>query len=318
MRIQDIAREAGVSTATVSRAFSNHPNIRKVLRERVLKVARKHGFHPRLSARKRNVVLVMPSKLQYPVQSYAEMVTTELSRELASRDFRIEILPQDNLDRLHTIQFCGVVLVGVYDQIAELWERRFDAPLVLVDRTFTGNPGGVFSVHSDESQGMALAIDYLVERGHRRIGCLIGSAGIGNGTLREHALLRALARRALPSSPSLIRFAGPDTMVEEIGMLLQSGIDALFCPGGNGGIIAAYALSLFGRRIPEEISLIASERALVSRYCIPAQTTISQDYGKLVRTTADIIEARIANQRPPRETIIPYKLIERNSVADRR
>ena len=96
--------------------------------------------------------------------------------------------------------------------------------------------------------------------------------------------------------------------------MLRRGIDALFCPGGSGGIIAAYALSLFNRRVPEDISLIASEQTFFSRYGVPPQTTISPDYKALAASTADLIEARIGNLDFPRRTILPYILNSRESV----
>ena len=60
MKIQEIAKKANVSTATVSRVFSNHPNIREELRERVLAVARETGYHPRLSQKQQNVIVISP------------------------------------------------------------------------------------------------------------------------------------------------------------------------------------------------------------------------------------------------------------------
>ncbi|NLE41159.1 MAG: LacI family transcriptional regulator, partial [Lentisphaerae bacterium] len=59
--------------------------------------------------------------------------------------------------------------------------------------------------------------------------------------------------------------------------MLKLGIDGLFCPGGSAGIIATYALSLFNKRVPDEVSLVASENKLYSRYATPPQTTITQD-----------------------------------------
>src|SRR5690606_30806992 len=70
--IRQIAEEAGVSTATVSRVFGNHPNVKVDVKERVFAVARAHGYFPRLSIRRRNVVLITPSWAEYPVQNYVE------------------------------------------------------------------------------------------------------------------------------------------------------------------------------------------------------------------------------------------------------
>ena len=109
MKLQEIARKAGVSTATVSRVFSHHPNVRDDVRSHVFAVAGKYGYHPRLSTKMRNIAVIIPYKSVYPVQSYVEMVLTELTHELPARGYRIEILPQENLEQLPRIQFCGAI-----------------------------------------------------------------------------------------------------------------------------------------------------------------------------------------------------------------
>ena len=100
MRIQDIAKLAGVSPATVSRVFSHHPNIRSDVRKRVFEIAKAHGYHPRLSTKQRNVVIILPGDEIYPIRNCLEMVMMALTVVLPKRGFRIEVLPQDNLDRL--------------------------------------------------------------------------------------------------------------------------------------------------------------------------------------------------------------------------
>ncbi len=316
MRIQEIAEKAGVSIATVSRVFSHHPNIRREIRDRVFAVAREYGYHPRLSTKQRNVVIVAPYKLVYPVQAYVEMVMTELTRELALRGYRIEILPHDNLERLESIQFCGAVSIGVETPLFESWEERFALPLILVDRRPSGRSAGVFCVRSDEVQAMELAVGHLANCGCRRIGSIIhGKSGLGNVDLRKSGILSALEKQGLAAEEPLVRVALPDDYIEEIGKLLRAGIDGLFCcGGGNAGGVAAYALSLYGKRIPEDIQLVSSERAQISRYCIPPQTTISQDYSAVAAAAAAALDAGIRGDDVPVETVIPYRLIQRDST----
>ena len=162
---------------------------------------------------------------------------------------------------------------------------------------------------------MELAIAHLHERGCRKIGCIVhGAPGTGNADIRFRAIRKSLQDHGLPADDSLIHYSADEQYVEIVGKLLRRGIDALFCPGGSGGIIAAYALSLFNRRVPEDISLIASEQTFFSRYGVPPQTTISPDYKALAASTADLIEARIGNLDFPRRTILPYILNSRESV----
>ena len=316
MKLQELADLAGVSPATVSRVFSHHPNVKREVRERVLALARKHRYHPRLPARQRNVVLILPRSEIYPIRNCLEMVMMALTAVLPGRGFRIEVLPDDNLDRLESLQFCGAVAIGADPAAFKDWGVRFPPSLVLVDREAAPGSRNVFSVHSDERQGMDLAVGCLHERGCGKIGCVIhGAPGTGNADVRRAAVLDALARRGLPAADSLVHLCGEDAeYLEVIGRMLKLGIDGLFCPGGSAGIIAAYALSLFNKRVPDEVSLVASENKLYSRYATPPQTTITQDHIRLAEIAADIIEAFPDASRVPSRTVLPYSLIVRDSV----
>ena len=315
--IHQIAREARVSTATVSRVFSNHPNVKTEVKERVFEVARRHGYFPRLSIRRRNVILITPSWAEYPVQNYVEMVISHLAQELSRRGYRIEVLPADSLERLDNIQFCGAIQIGLDEVPRHNWSSQFDAPLVIIDREVEHPQAEVFSVRSNEKQGMELAVDYLFRHGHRRIGCLVSQSKAGNPHQRARYLEEALAGRGLAPDVSPVRLVTEEGFVEEVGRLLRGKVDAIFSPGGSGGIITAYALSLYGLRIPDDISLIVSERAMVSRYCIPPQTAITQDYRKLAAVVVDAIDARLRRQNFPAVTVLDYQLIERDSVVNR-
>jgi LacI family transcriptional regulator, galactose operon repressor len=306
---------AGVSPATVSRVFSHHPNIRSHVREHVFAIAKAHNYHPRLSTKQRNIVIIAPGEAIYPIQNCLEMVMMALTCELPKREFRIEILPQDNLDRLDSIQFCGAVAIGVEPDDFKNWSKRFSAPLVLIDRDAPANSPDVYSVRSDEDQGMDLAIGHLHERGCRKIGCIIhGQEGSGNADGRRAAIVKALKARELPAHESLIFLSNDDNYVEIIGKLLKHKIDALFCPGGNAGIITAYALSLFNQSVPKDISLIASEHKLFSRFATPPQTTITQDHEAMAKIAADVIESHLDQSRLPQRSVLPYSLIVRDSV----
>lgn len=313
--IQEIARLARVSTATVSRVFSNHPNVKSEVRERVLTVAASEGYHPRLSRRRRSVLLITPSRVEYPVQNYVEMVVSYLASELAERGYRVEILPSDSLDCLENIPFCGAFQIGSSEVPRDNWGDRFNVPLVMIDCEVTPPQSNVFSVRSNERQGMALAVRHLYKLGHRRIGCLVSK--LGNWLQRARFLGEVLKELGLPSDASLIRIVTEENFVEEVGRLLRSEPDAIFSPGGSGGIITAYALSLYGKRIPEDISLVVSERTMISRYCIPPQTAITQDYRTLAVAAVDVIDAHLRKQECVEETVLDYQLIERDSVRDR-
>ena len=314
VKIQEIAALAGVSTATVSRVFSRHPNIRSEVRERVLAIARQHGYRPRLSGKQKNVVIIVPYKQIYPVAEFVDMVTSELIRELAQCGYRIELLPLDNLERLSEIAFCGAVGIGI--DVPDKWDEKFALPLVIIDRNPEKSIPRVSFVHSDEKQGMALAVEHLAKSGCRKVGVIIhGVPGQGNVDVRTSAVFDSLCNCGLPSGANLVRVAVAETFLEEMGKLLQLGIDGVFCCGGaNFGGIAAYALSLFGKKIPDDIRLVSSERHRISRYCIPPQTTISPDYGRLAESVVSQLDGMINGENNGEKVVLPYNLIVRDST----
>jgi DNA-binding LacI/PurR family transcriptional regulator len=315
MKIQEIAKLAGVSPSTVSRVFSHHPNISAEIREKVFAVSKEHAYHPRLSTKQRNVVIITPYASVYPVQCCVEMILMALTHELPRRGFRIEVLPQDNLERLDSIQFCAAAAIGAQPEDFKHWSERFSVPLVIIDREAKLNSPEVYLVRSDEAQAMELAVAHLHDRGYRKIGCIIhGKPGTGNADIRYEALRKSLKKHDLPYDDAFIYFGNDEEYLEIVGKLLRKGIDALFCPGGSGGILSAYALSLFNKKIPEDIALVASEQTFFSRYGTPPQTTITPDYKGVASSVADVIEARIGGRKFPPRTVLPYLLLPRESV----
>lgn len=313
MKIQEIAALAGVSTATVSRVFSHHPNIRKEVREHVLNVARQYSYRPRSSGKQKNIVIIVPYRQIYPASEFVDMVTSELIRELAQAGYRIELLPLDNLERLEEIAFCGAVGIGI--DVPEKWDERFALPLVIIDKIPSKKIPGITFIHSDEKQGMNIAIAHLAERGCRKAGAVIhGISGCGNVDIRKKYVLEALKRHGFPAEEHLVKISLAENFLEEMGKLLQHNIDGVFCGGGgNFGGIAAYALSLFGKKIPQDIRLVSSERQRISRYCIPPQTTISPNYGELASAVVQQLDNMISGREFQQEVILPYSLIVRDS-----
>lgn len=316
MKIQEIARLANVSPSTVSRVFANHKNVRPEIREKVFALARANGYHPRLTVKQKNIVIITPYNSIYPVQSCVDMILMALMQALPEKGYRLEILPVNNLERLCSIQFCAAIAVGCEEGDFPHWDESFAAPLILMDRCVKKKRPGVYTVRSNEKQGMEKALDFLLERGCKNIGCLIhGEPGKGNSDIRYEAVTSYLKEKKLPLERRVC-FTGTDSSryVELTGKLLKEGIDALFCPGGNAGITVLYALSLFGKKVPEDVSLIASEQTFFSQYAVPPQTALSPDYGLLAEETASLIGKILEGGKAPGEIVVDCNLIPRESV----
>ena len=316
MNIQQIAALAGVSISTVSRVFSHRQGVREDVRDRVMEIARDHNYRPRFTTRERNVVVITPYNTVFPVQSCVDMILMALAQTLPLNGFRMEILPVNNMERLDSIQFCGAAAIGCDPADFPRWAERFPEPLFIIDRTPAGKvPNGFCFVHSDEAQGMTIALEHLISRGCGRIGCIIhGTPERGNALIRRQAIAEVLEKHGR-GGEGLIFYSGDgdEKYVELIGKLLRKGVDALFCPGGNAGIISLYALGLFNKTVPTDVSLIASEQTAFSMYTTPPLTTLSPDYRQLAQHVCDLLEKWIDNRPLPPSVSVPYRLIRRES-----
>ncbi len=315
MTMQEIAALAGVSTSTVSRVFNHHPKISEEVRQRVMEIAEKHNYHPRLPSKHRNIVILTPDEPSYPAHYCVEILVMSVSRELSEQNFHIEILPWNNRERLDIIQFYGAVAIGIDPDELLDWPEQYAQPLVVLDRDMPRPVPGIWQVSSDEMQAMELAVEHFQERDFKKVGCVVfGTPGIGNTELRYQAALNALKKYGYPHDNNLLSYASEDSCVEVVGKLLQQNIDAILCPGGSGGLLTAYALNLFGKQIPDDISLIATEFSSYSSHSIPPQTALVPDYIGIAKKAVDIFHAVLKGKSFPAKNVLPYQLIKRDSV----
>jgi LacI family transcriptional regulator len=216
---------------------------------------------------------------------------------------------------LNIIQFYGVVAIGINAENFLNWGNSYAQPLVVLDRELPRPIAGVWQVSSDERQAMELAAAHFRDHNLHKIGCLIyGAPGVGNADLRLKAARNALKKYDFPYDESLFLFAAQENCVEAVGKLLIQNVDALLCPGGYGGLFTAYALNLFGKRIPDDISMISTELSFFSAYSMPSQTALSPDYLGIAAKAVEIFHAVLAGKPFPAKTILPYSLIKRDSV----
>ena len=188
----------------------------------------------------------------------------------------------------------------------------------MVINNLGGRLRNAFCVSSDEEQGMRLAVAHLVRKGHRRIGLLID--GSPERTIfkqrRRAGFLQALREFRCETAPGLIQNGVSEAWLEEIGRIIRAGATALICCGESSGYRVDFALNLYRKRVPEELSVISFENGC-SRFCTPPHTTLSQDFRRIAFESLELLELVIRDPAQGNSRQVPYTLIERESVASR-
>lgn len=308
--ITQIASSSGVSPATVSRVLNRRPGVDEQIRQRVIAAARELGYHRRGSSSRPVIALIMPGEHNVFFHGYLSSITTALTEEIFKRGFQLELIPGRDIDLLDSEVVSGAISLTYSDELEKSWGSRFNLPLVCIN-SFSYHFDGVYSVCSNEHQGMALAVDALFRHGHRRLGVLIcGGSDCWCGRERRVGFKAACVARDLTYA-----VADQLNLYEGLGELIRFGATGIVCTGETAGMIAAYALNSFGYHIPQDLSLIAHELEGVSQYSIPRQTAICQNFRELSRNAVSLLNKLLDHDRSAADILIDYQLIERDTVA---
>jgi LacI family transcriptional regulator, galactose operon repressor len=324
--IRDVARAAGVSVATVSRALNNHARVRTETRSRVNAAAHALDYTPNPVARSLITSRTHAFGVLLP-DLYGEFFSEVLRGiDLRARRDGFHLLVssshadgEDMVDALRSMRgrIEGLIVMAPDVDTATLVKAAGAGfPLVLLD------PGlrvvGCDSISIDNEAGAVSAVDHLVRLGHRRLATITGPAQNADAQQRLHGFRWALAERGLASDPELEvegDFTEPSGYAA-VGRLLAatSRPTAIFAANDYMAIGAMSALTQAGLRVPEDMAIVGFDDIAMARYLNPPLTTVSVD---LVDLGARAVERLLRNQTGAstrrRHDVTPATLVVRRS-----
>ena len=327
--IHDIAREAGVSSSTVSRVLSGTVPVAPNKREAVLAIVNKLQYRPNVIAqglaRGRTAAIgVMTQSIASP---YYGGILRGIEQGLAGSDYH-PVFASGNwhteeelaaLDLLSGRRVDGlIVLPGVIPD-DHLLRVAAELPLVVIGRSIAGIEQQCLCV--DDLLAAHQATSYLLDLGHRRIAHIAGPATHQDALNRRAGYARALELAGLPIDQQLI-VTGDYT--EQSGLLA---LQALFSRGvmftaifvANDQMAYGARLGLYRRgiRVPEDVSLVGFDDLLASAYTTPPLTTVRQPIFDIGRAAAQAI-LDLLEQRPVDLPHFATELVIRESAILRR
>ena len=172
------------------------------------------------------------------------------------------------------------------------------------------------SVCSNHYQGLELAVNHLVDLGHEKIAFINHDSQTWGNEERLRGYKETLTARGIELNNDFIGFYEESTLFEILAKTIQKGATSLIISGENRAAQSIHHLSLLGKKIPDDISVITFESEKLSRFLLPPNTTISQNLinlGKIaVDTTIDLIQN---NYQEPVRIMTENQLIIRESTA---
>ncbi|MDL9981520.1 LacI family DNA-binding transcriptional regulator [Microbacterium sp. ASV49] len=329
--ITDVARAAGVSTATVSRALAGRPHVSAATRERILRLAAELGYVPSSSAsglrsgHTRAVAVVVPRIDGWFYSSVVEGADAELRRagydlvlfSLGGRDGERERLFHESILGKRGDGVLALCIDFSRGERAQLAELRLPTMIV-------GGPvRGVRYVGIDENEAAAIATEHLLELGHTDILFIEGGAEIGQ------RLNPRVSKERRQGYENAMRAAGrPEEAIRSIQGEFSAAVararmhELLEAGSVPTGIVAAsdemavgaiLALRARGLRVPEDVSVVGVDGHPVAE--LFSLTTVAQDPFTQGRTAARMLLDDIGARSSRRSVRVPVEFVPRTSTA---
>jgi DNA-binding LacI/PurR family transcriptional regulator len=331
MNIQEIARRANVSTATVSRTINRIPTVKPQLAKRVWKAVDELGFFPNMQARalvsgrSRTFGLVV-SELTNPFFPEIAHVFEEtalkhnyevLLTSTVHDTERMKIAVRRLLE--HRVEGVAVMTFGMEESLLEDLKTR-NVPLVFVD--VGPQRAHVSNIRIDYLLGIRQAVQHLAALRHERIGFITGPLRLKSAAARKDAFLHAMREIGMPVDRALVVEA--DHTVEggekAFGRMLPQDAPptAVLCSNDMTAMGVMHACYANGLIIPRDLSLIGFDNIRISQYMLPPLTTIEMSQSGLARTAFDAL-LRDVQQTVPEpngtEYVLRTNLVLRESTA---
>lgn len=334
VKMLDIATKLGVSVVTVSNALAGRDGVSEQMRKRICETAEKMGYKPsntksekrRMSIPKvsKNVGILTSERFVGARGTFYWELTASISNQLSqinvctvyeciSADNEKDgILPNMIVDG----KVDGVIVIGqVHRSYIEILSK-LTIPLIFVD--FYDNRYHVDSVISDSFNGGYMITDYLVSKGHRKIGFFGTLNATSSINDRYLGYLKCVMENELEYR---IEWIIGDR--NEKGILNEK-IDfpadmptAFVCNCDETAFRVISALKTKGVRVPDDISVVGYDNYTVSSICIPTITTVEVDLAKMAEVSVEIMARKLSDPTYSEGTrIISGRLIEKDSVLD--
>lgn len=320
--ISAVAALAGVSTATVSRVLNRSKPVNAETRERVEAAVAQLGYRANPFARslmsgESRLILVLVPDFANPFFSEVVQGIESVTRHHGYSLLLSRVLDGSPLDTAYAQLADGVIsLAHVGDPRAICGvEQSQDLPWIACSE-FMPDSGQPY-VSIDHRQAAIDAVQYLLNRGHRRIAFLTAEEHYAWAQQRRAGYEETLRRAGLPIDPAYVRVAlGTDYAdgIAAVGGLLslREPPTAIFAGSDTLAIGAIKALRRAGRRVPEDVAVVGFDNVPLSQVFEPSLTTIAQPMRELGSTAAELLLEQLAGQQPSSRTL-PHTLMVRES-----
>ncbi len=334
--IYEIAKKAGVSSATVSRVVNNSSEVKKETRERVMKVLRQMKYHPHAGARSlrtkrtRAISLIIPDieNQFYPAlargaQDRARqlgyyMLLCNTDEEENEEILYMKMMREHHIDGFIITPAGSRVNNESNEYLLRLQKDGF--PSVMIGHRLEEPQMDMVTVHTEESSYEA--VKHLIRLGHQRIGLLAGplSKGMSKGRFRGYK--RALIEHGIEIEENLVvetdlhLESGYERMKQLLSMVHRP--SGVFAVNDTVAIGAMRAISEKKLKIPRDIAIVGFDDIPLASMVKPSLTTVAQPKYEMGRMAVELLINRIEKRvQKPQRIRLKARLVIRESTIEK-
>jgi len=324
----DIAAEAGVSKATVSRVLNDDSNVDEERKKRVLEAVEKMGYkrHRAASAlasgRTGMIAIVIDDDLSVLSDPFYATVASGISRVLMKSDLQplLLVTEMNSVDGpvahyLQSGEVDGAIFFQLHENTLVRKLAKIGLPFVIVGTPHTNND--FVYVDCDNFGGGLQATRHFFESGRKSIGTITGDIVATAGKQRLDGFFQAYREHGKVANRKLV--AEGDYSLESgrtaMRRLLAENpdLDAVFAANDLMAVGAIAVAEELGKKVPEDIAIIGFDDSLVAVTSRPTISSIKQDVVNLGQIAADLLIAKLKGETPE-PVILPVELVTRESA----
>lgn len=325
--IKDIAKKAGVSYSTVSRALNDIGTERTENKKRVLQIAEEMGYVPNQAAI--NLKLSRSYTIGLYFSTISKMSSPFVLHDVLTGVYSIVGSKYNVVVKGIDMYESGTLNPSFYDGIIVLSQRNEDGafmeeviskdiPVVAICRpVFYDIP----NVVTDEAKAMEKAMDYLLDLGHRNIGIIEGGSNLDSTRLRNRGWRNSMLKHGLnpddlPVEVGNYRYASG---YQAAGKLIEKHPTAILCFNDEMAFASRAAIYDAGMKVPDDISLVGFDNWDMSGYGSMKLTTVERSMSEIAKEGTRVLLRRLEDGIIDNSRIyLENKLIIRETVKDLR
>jgi LacI family transcriptional regulator len=262
---------------------------------------------------RRETVLVVADDIHAHDEMPSHLLLTHLFYHLSVAGIPYEVMDAMEVDELNTNFYKLLLHLGFRHESIER-TKSLRIPVIGVNHEL---PSSNF-VGTDHAEGLRMAVEHLTDSGHETIALILGYRDSWGEKARVEGYKKGLLEAGVEFLPALIQSSEKDGIVTAVGKCLAANPTAMIVSGEHWGPQVFHALSLFNKKIPDDISIVTYENSLFSPYSTPASTTIDQRFSRICAEVVSTVETVFSGTAEfPLRKIIENRLIVRGSVSQK-